>query len=416
MTRELASVDLDKSEELVLDKTSPMVIMRANEPLFLGAYVEPVAALIKKSLLIDTNDSAEKHHWVPAYSDLYRRGIIDYQQDFVDDSGYNDVLFERLNELEASANDVERSESSAGRLAFLAFSGVLMRPKDLVLRDYERKLHKTDVGSARGEHRLAEVYRHRRNLLFNLASDTDIKERDHRHLRPFINNGRLVINDEIILDKLPELDPAKDRKTVDIIQRLYIANYASKLLKLFRTDNETAETLRFRFIERGFDILNSLEAEHMLGKDLFYADITDQQIKHILQGDKHGGGHHIPSLNPEYKRLVGEVVELPSSLDSNVMVPVAMSARVINGVQQKPELHYFFPSDWSAEEVIGAVKQPGRLVFERERKGKIEQYCHTKGIVIKRIIGLYEDCDAEEVVTAFPEVDVPADLRNKLVA
>ncbi len=406
------SFDFEQAENIVLDQTGPTIVEQSSGFSLVG-FTNPIQNVISR-VMENPDEAAALHHQVHAYSDLYNRGIIDFQEDSLGDNETNQQLYDALNEIDSKAGEIKYSEGIMLSLAFMAFSGVLMRPKDLLLREQNRKLHSSDVISGRGESHLSEVYRHRRNLLFSIATQQVVRERDKKHLQPFVIGDRITINNETVMDRLPNLDPVKDRVTVELVNSIYVASYASRLLQLFGADNDAGEELRARFIERGFGIFSKLDAEHRTGEDLFYADLSPEQERHILMGDRTGGGHHLSSLDSRYKKVVSEVVEVPSSLQPNVSIPVAMTRRVVDGVAQEPVLDSFFPSEWSAEKVIRSVKHPARVVFEREQKGRLTQYVHCGGLLIQRIIALYEDCDREEIITAFPKADVPSELKRRL--
>lgn len=403
-------------EAMVFEATD-YVVSERQSTLAVVSYGEPIKTVIKNSLLIPDDPMALQYQ-LPTLADLYKRGIIDFDLGENAVSTLDNKIFWALNELEDITDRPSSSEHVALGLASLAFTGVLLRPKNTRMKPVNGPMHKSHLSHSPGLQNLADIYRHRRNLLYRLSLSTTVSKSDMKHLRPFITDGELRIDSKRAHDVLTKLDPEKHKDTARVLTRLHAGSYAARLLPLFELDCEDAEYYRDAFIDRGFDIVRDPEIEKIVGQRIFDTSITAEQERHILSGDKKGGGHHIPSLNGGKRLVSSEVEYIHAGVEgSEQQIPVALVESVgNNGNSCSRKVETFFPSEWSAEETIDAIKHPVRLVYEREENGRITQYCHARGVLFVRIIGQYHDSQDEEIITAYPAVHIPRNVERKLLS
>lgn len=205
---------------------------------------------------------------------------------------------------------------------------------------------------------------------------------------------------------IPVVDDKKKQLLAGVVNKLSMLLAIDSFIRIVHDPTVDARILPNLYAQRCMQRIDELEKSMPPAP----IELDQEAIRHILSGDKSGGGHHIPSLDPKVVRIITDEHHLQASTHPQHGTQYGMTA---NANSRVVRLNTFFPKDWSAEEVIEAIQRPDKLLFTRYHEGVEEQFVKSRDIVIVR----RHDPVKKRWFTAHPALnEMPGAIVQKLKA
>ena len=352
-------------------------------------------------------------------ADLFRRRIFS-ASDAITDELYAEQMPAFLRLLSATKEQTSQPLLSMGivsHIGYAAFTNVILRPEGLEIPPVERKLHSSDLG-AFGKTPMAESFRFRHNYLVDIAKQAVWSPTLERALDIYITrDGSPDINR--FADHLREKPYLVKGRTIEAMTKLSIANMAQHVLVLDYIDPREAEALKSDYIMRGFGIIDSNEHMQTYGEEFLTVHIGERVMRHVLSGDERGGGHHLPSLDSRFIRIVGPIEYIKESTPSGGTIEIPIARKQYynrQGKLREDTVSSFYPVGWTKDDVLNAIRRPVRYMYGREMPDKSEDFVMSNGLLIKRIYEDISDDEPGELITAFPSVGISEKTKRRLMS
>jgi hypothetical protein len=407
------NTQLAEATDAIFQQTPPYIGMSENgvNVLVVNNAVEYV---YKKS--VDIGVPPQESPMLALFSaDIIRRGLID-KEDLIMSSEYKDqisLMIERMNAARVQvANPIVAGEL-VPVIGGLAFDNVILRPDGLVIPNVERKLHSSDLGDLQNNP-LAQSFRLRHNFIKQMLTYGAWSATTERAIQGFITDEGYPDIDKFA-DRIRSRPESISRRTIEAMAKLGVAQMAARVIVLDYAEQAELMRLKEDYIERGYAIVDRHDSMQQFGEAWLKVDIDDKAAKHVLSGDKSGGGHHLASLDSRFVTQLGrvETIEVTHKSGCRYDIPVSrVQKRNSNGVITSDEVTTFFPAEWTSDAVLKAITSPVRYMYGREKdNGTSEDYVMSNGLLIKRI---YTSDAERRLITAFPSVPIPADVIKRL--
>lgn len=365
-------------------------------------------------------NEARELWYVPVVSDLHKRNVIDF---ILQDAGREKMTRETDNVRLVDANRVFlntvfsqfesgfNSKLTNRYISKLAYVSFLQLPTSITIAEGTKHLHPSTFRTHAKRFlpgANADFVRDGINLLMNVANYTPSKA-DQISIRRMQDGRQSGASDTVdkFLDGLQHnsVEWSVDKRAkFSALSRYLLSVNATKMLGLFHLSPEEKDDMKHRFIEASYDVIYKAGYREALSEALFGVYIPEGVDIHILKGDERGGGHHIPSLDAKYCQLTTEPVEVEVN---NVKIPYAkiMHLRDKSGDFDGPRVDSFFPSEWTAEEVLRRIQYPDRILGMSKSGDSVRQICVSGGVIFIRVTVHDEDLEIDELITAYPVTD-----------
>ncbi len=356
---------------------------------------------------------------LPATADMYNRGVIDpFDENEIEFNRETDIQNKLLlNKLNKDIDNPEELENAFMSIGFIAFKNVIVRPEGLIVPKVDT-LHSSHLGEM-SSHQYAQNFRYAYNLLSKIGERTTVKFTRGLPARRFVMPETNAFDIDRMVDYVRNSGSKVDIAVVKVLNDIFIGSFSRAMLPLLNCDVEVASEIKNRFIERSLKALEQDPRYANVVDPFMKTVVTDDVAAHVIKGDKRGGGHHLPSLDSRYCRVIGPVEYITSELfeGRTVQVPIARMQKLDGkGNIVSDNVTTFFPSEWTAYEVLDHIKNPSRIRYVKEEdNGDVITVVYSAGLLIKRVsYEIDNEDDVHKLVTAFPAVSIPVDMVKRL--